>query len=73
MLLLLCHKMIFLRGKRAIAILDVKRTQEMASLPNQYKKFQRTFCNFSFACGCKLLHRKYVLNLNNKSYDVSHM
>jgi hypothetical protein len=55
------------------AILDVKRTQELANLPNQYKKFQRTFGNFSFACGCKLLHWQYVLNLNNKSYDVSNM
>jgi hypothetical protein len=65
--------MIFLRVKRVIAILEVKRTQEMPNLPNQYKKIQRTFGNFSFACGCKLLPRQYVLKLNNKSYDVSHI
>jgi hypothetical protein len=65
--------MIFLRGKSIVVILHVKRTQEMANLPNQKKKFQRTFGHFAFACGYKLLHRQYVLNLNNKSYDVSHL
>jgi hypothetical protein len=63
----------FLERKRIVVILHVKRTQEMANLPNQKKKFQRTFGHFAFACGCKLLHRQKVLNLNNRSYDVSHM
>jgi hypothetical protein len=59
--------MIFLRGKRVIAILHVKRTQEMANLPNQYKKIQRTFFNFSFACGHnKLLHRQLCLELKKQ-------
>jgi hypothetical protein len=65
--------MIFLRGKRIVVILHVKRTQEMANLPNQKNKFQRIFGHFAFACGCKLLHRQEVLNLNNNSYDVNHM
>jgi len=38
----------------------------------KFKK-KRTFGHFAFACGYKLLHRQYVLNLNNKSYDVSHL
>jgi hypothetical protein len=43
--------MIFLRGRRVIAILDVKRTQEMANFAKSILKFKELLATFLFLVG----------------------